>query len=39
MEAPITFECKERIIPEGSFWTFEYDKDGKKYLQFDLEKR
>ena len=34
------FECLERIIPDGSFWVVETsDKDGKRYLQLDLEKR
>jgi len=34
------FECLERLIPDGSFWTVETsDKDGKRYLQLDLEKR
>jgi CS domain len=33
------FATLERIIPDGSFWTFETDKNGKKYLQLDLEKR
>jgi hypothetical protein len=31
--------CSERIIPDGSFWTMEADKDGTRYLQLDLEKR
>lgn len=34
-----SFECVDRIIPDGSFWVFETDKDGKKYVQLDLEKR
>jgi len=34
------FECLERIIPDGSFWVVEASaKDGKRYLQLDLEKR
>lgn len=33
------FDTLERIIPDGSFWVFETDKDGKKYLLLDLEKR
>ena len=34
------FECLERIIPDGSFWVVESSaKDGKRYLQLDLEKR
>jgi hypothetical protein len=35
----ITFPCVERIIPDGSFWLFEVDKDGNKYIQLDMEKR
>lgn len=35
----VTFPCSERIIPDGSFWTFERDKDGKRYIHLDLEKR
>ena len=35
----ITFQCLERIIPDGSFWVVEVDKDGKRYIQLDLEKR
>jgi hypothetical protein len=38
-EEVIEFQCLERIIPDGSFWVFEEDQDGKKYLQLDLEKR
>ena len=38
-EDVIEFKCLERIIPDGSFWVFEEDKNGKKYLQLDLEKR
>ena len=39
-EEIVEFDCLERIIPEGSFWVFEADeKEGKKYLQLDLEKR
>ena len=39
-EEVVEFDCLERIIPEGSFWVFEADeKEGKKYLQLDLEKR
>eukprot|EP00981_Chlorochromonas_danica_P010239 scaffold3058_cov165-Ochromonas_danica.AAC.30 len=35
----LSFDCNERIIPDGSFWLFEEDKDGQRYLQLDLEKR
>ena len=35
----ISFQCLERIIPDGSFWVIEVDKDGKRYIQLDLEKR
>ena len=36
-----SFDCLERIIPDGSFWVFEEDKNdkSKKYLLLDLEKR
>ena len=34
----IEFDCPERIIPDGSFWTFEED-DDQKYIQLDMEKR
>lgn len=37
-EAKTVF-CSERIIPDGSFWTMETDKNGVRYLQLDLEKR
>jgi hypothetical protein len=36
---PISFECVERIIPDGSFWTLETGKDNKKFVQLNLEKR
>lgn len=32
-------EFFDRIIPDGSFYCFEYDKNGQKYIQLDLEKR
>lgn len=35
----ITFECIERIIPDGSFWCIEKDRTGQRYVQLDLEKR
>jgi hypothetical protein len=35
----ITFDTVERIIPDGSFWTFEKNSQGELYLQLDLEKR
>ena len=35
----VFFKCLERIIPDGSFWTFEKDSEGKLYVQLDLEKR
>lgn len=38
-ENVISFQCLERIIPDGSFWVIETDKDGKRYVQLDLEKR
>lgn len=34
-----SFDCMERIIPDGSFWMLETDKHGKRHLQLDLEKR
>lgn len=33
------FATIERLIPDGSFWVFETDKNGQKYIQLDLEKR
>eukprot|EP01038_Epipyxis_sp_PR26KG_P008650 gene8650-11693_t len=36
---PVYFECSERIIPDGSFWVLENDKNDNKYIQLDLEKR
>jgi len=36
---PISFECLERLIPDGSFWMLEEGKDNQKYLHLDLEKR
>ena len=38
-EKLISFQCLERIIPDGSFWIIEQDQAGKRYLQLDLEKR
>jgi hypothetical protein len=38
-EEIITFQCLERLIPDGSFWVMERDKEGQRYLQLDLEKR
>lgn len=36
----VAFQCLERIIPDGSFWVVEASqKDGKRYIQLDLEKR
>ena len=35
----IEFNCLERIIPDGSFWTFEDDDDNQRYVQLDMEKR
>lgn len=35
----VCFPCTERIIPDGSFWTFERDKDNKRYIHLDMEKR
>ena len=35
----VFFKCLERIIPDGSFWTFEKDSEGRLYIQLDLEKR
>jgi len=37
----LSFDCLERIIPDGSFWILEEDKSDKtmKYLLLDLEKR
>ena len=35
------FQCflPDRIIPDGSFWVIEKDKEDKRYIQLDLEKR
>lgn len=33
------FSCNDRIIPEGSFWVLEKDKEGKRYIHLDMEKR
>jgi tellurite resistance protein len=38
-ERLVRFDTVERLIPDGSFWILETDKDGQKYLQLDLEKR
>jgi len=38
-ESRLEFECSERIIPDGSFWTFEQDSAGGKYILLNLEKR
>lgn len=36
----VAFQCLERIIPDGSFWVVEASqKDGRRYIQLDLEKR
>lgn len=35
---PVTLYT-DRIIPDGSCWSLEYDKDGNKYIQLELEKR
>jgi hypothetical protein len=35
----IEFSCEERLIPDGSFWIIEEDKDGKRFLHLDIEKR
>ena len=35
----VKFATIERLIPDGSFWVFETDKKGQKYIQLDLEKR
>ena len=35
----VKFATIERLIPDGSFWVFETDKNGQKYIQLDLEKR
>jgi hypothetical protein len=35
----IELTCLERLIPDGSFWIIEEDKQGKRYLHLDLEKR
>eukprot|EP01041_Mallomonas_annulata_P004048 gene4049-8054_t len=34
-----SFECMERIIPDGSFWVIEEGVNGQRYIQLDLEKR
>lgn len=38
-ERQIEMFCEQRLVPEGSFWVIETDKDGQRYVQFDLEKR
>ena len=38
-ESIVKFSTIERLIPDGSFWVFETDKNGQKYIQLDLEKR
>jgi hypothetical protein len=38
-EDVVSFDTLERIIPDGSFWVFEHDKDGRRFLHLDLEKR
>lgn len=38
-EQVVEFDCMDRIIPDGSFWTIETNKDDIRYLQLDLEKR
>eukprot|EP01031_Cornospumella_fuschlensis_P035563 gene35563-43124_t len=38
-ETILAVRCFERIIPDGSFWIIETDKNGKRYIQLDLEKR
>ena len=35
----IKISCLERLIPDGSFWIIEEDKQGNRYLHLDLEKR
>ena len=35
----ISFECLERIIPDGSFWVMEKDSLSNRYILLDLEKR
>ena len=38
-EESFSFETKERLIPDGSFWVFESDSDGNVFLLLDIEKR
>ncbi|RYH26739.1 hypothetical protein EON65_14010 [archaeon] len=38
-ETIVAVRCFERIIPDGSFWIIEEDKNGQRYIQLDLEKR
>lgn len=38
-EDVVKFATIERLIPDGSFWVFETDKNGQKYIQLDIEKR
>jgi hypothetical protein len=38
-EELVSFECLERIIPDGSFWIIESDDKNNRYIQLDLEKR
>lgn len=35
----IKFECRDKIVPDGSFWLLETDQNGERYVQLDLEKR
>ena len=35
----VHFKAEERLIPDGSFWFIEEDKEGKRYLFIDIEKR
>ncbi len=38
-EIVTSLKFSERLIPAGSFWIFERDNEGRKYLQLDIEKR
>ena len=38
-EDSIYINCTERLIPDGSFWSIESDKNGQRYIQLDIEKR
>ena len=38
-EDSMLINCTERLIPDGSFWSIESDKNDQRYIQLDIEKR